>query len=31
MIDNSSDLNYIIKNRKLKVASWAKDLLENKI
>ena len=31
MIDNSSDLNYIIKNRKLKVASLAKDLLENKI
>ena len=31
MIDNSSDLNYVIKNRKLKVASLAKDLLENKI
>ena len=31
MIDNSSDLNYVIKNRKLKVASLAKDLLENEI
>jgi hypothetical protein len=31
MIDNSSDLNYVIKNKKLKVASLAKDLLENKI
>jgi hypothetical protein len=31
MIDNLSDLNYIFKNRKLKVASLSKDLLENKI
>jgi hypothetical protein len=31
MIDNSSDLNYVIKNRKLKIASLAKDLLENEI
>ncbi len=31
MIDNSSDINYVIKNRKLKVASLAKDLLENEI
>ena len=31
MIDNSSDLNYIFRNRKLKVASLSKDLLENKI
>ncbi len=31
MIDNSSDLSYIFRNRKLKVASLSKDLLENKI
>jgi hypothetical protein len=31
MIDNSSDLNYVTNNRKLKVARLAKDLLENKI
>ncbi|QZK89816.1 hypothetical protein K5V07_04670 [Flavobacterium sp. CHNK8] len=31
MIDNTSDLNYVIRNRKLKIASLAKDLLENKI
>ena len=31
MIDNSSDLNYVVKNRKLKIASLAKDLLENEI
>lgn len=31
MIDNASDLNYVIRNRKLKIASSAKDLKENKI
>jgi hypothetical protein len=31
MIDNISDLNYLIRNRKLKTASLAKDLSENKI
>ncbi|WP_158728910.1 MULTISPECIES: hypothetical protein [unclassified Flavobacterium] len=31
MIDNTSDLNYVIRNRKLKIASLAKDLMENKI
>ena len=29
MIDNASDLNYVIRNRKLKIASLAKDLKEN--
>jgi hypothetical protein len=29
MIDNTSDLNYVIRNRKLKIASLAKDLKEN--
>ena len=31
MVDNTSDLNYILRNRKFKVASLAKDLLENEI
>lgn len=31
MIDNSSDLNYVVKNRKLKIASLAKDLIENRL
>lgn len=31
MIDNTSDLNYVIRNRKLKIASLAKNLSENKI
>ncbi len=31
MIDNTTDLNYVIRNRKLKMASLAKDLSENKI
>ena len=31
MIDNTTDLNYVIKNRKLKIASLAKDLSENEI
>ncbi|MEY3369123.1 MAG: hypothetical protein RI973_2278 [Bacteroidota bacterium] len=31
MIDNISDLNYIIKNRKLKIASLAKDIRDNEI
>ena len=31
MIDNTSDLNYVIRNRKLKIASLAKDLSENEI
>jgi hypothetical protein len=31
MVDNASDFQYIIKNRKLKTASLAKDLKENKI
>ena len=31
MIDNASDLNYVIRNRKLKIASLAKDLSENEI
>ena len=30
MIDNKSDLNYLLRNRKLKIASLAKDLKENK-
>ena len=30
MVDNASDLKYILKNKKLKTASLAKDLLENK-
>ena len=30
MVDNASDLNYLLKNKKLKTASLAKDLLENK-
>jgi hypothetical protein len=29
MVDNTSDLNYILRNRKLKIASLAKDLKEN--
>ena len=29
MIDNASDLNYVIRNIKLKIASLAKDLKEN--
>jgi hypothetical protein len=29
MVDNSSDINYIIRNKKLKTASLAKDLKEN--
>lgn len=31
MIDNSSDLNYVVKNRKLKIVSLAKGLIENKL
>jgi hypothetical protein len=31
MIDNKQDLNYVIRNRKLKIASLAKDLSENEI
>jgi hypothetical protein len=31
MIDNTQDLNYVIRNRKLKIASLAKDLSENEI
>ena len=31
MIDNLSDLDYVMRNRKLKVASLAKDLTENQI
>ena len=31
MIDNTSDFNFVIKNKKLKTASLAKDLLENEI
>jgi hypothetical protein len=31
MIDNTTDLNYVIRNRKLKMASLAKDLSENEI
>lgn len=31
MVDNTSDINYLIRNRKLKTASLAKDLLENEI
>lgn len=31
MIDSTADLNYVISNRKLKIASLAKDLSENKI
>lgn len=31
MIDNPQDLKYVIRNRKLKKASLAKDLVENKI
>jgi hypothetical protein len=31
MIDNTQDLNYVIRNRKLKIASLAKDLKENKL
>lgn len=31
MIDNTSDLNYVIRYRKLKIASLAKDLSENEI
>ncbi len=31
MIDNISDLNYIVRNRKLKIASLAKDLTDNEI
>ncbi len=31
MIDNPSDLQYVIRNRKLKMASLAKDLRENEI
>ena len=31
MIDNKQDLNYVIRNRKLKIASLAKDLFENEI
>jgi uncharacterized membrane protein len=31
MIDNSPDLNYVVKNRKLKIASLAKDLKENRL
>jgi hypothetical protein len=31
MIDNTSDLNYVFRNRKLKIASLAKDLSENEI
>lgn len=31
MIDNSSDVKYLIRNKKLKIASLAKDLMENKI
>ena len=31
MIDNLSDLGYVMRNRKLKVASLAKDLTENQI
>lgn len=31
MIDNISDLNYIVRNRKLKTASLAKDLRDNEI
>ena len=30
MVDNASDLKYILNNKKLKTASLAKDLLENK-
>ena len=31
MIDNTSDLNYVMRYRKLKIASLEKDLLENEI
>ena len=31
MIDNASYLNYVIRNRKLKIASLAKDLKENEL
>ena len=31
MIDNASDLDYLFRNRKLKIASLAKDLSENEI
>jgi hypothetical protein len=31
MVDNISDLNYIVLNRKLKIASLAKDLTDNEI
>lgn len=31
MIDNASDLYYVLRNRKLKIASLAKDLSENQI
>jgi len=31
MIDNTSDLNYVMRYRKLKIASLKKDLLENEI
>ena len=31
MIDNKSDINYLLRNRKLKIASLAKDLKENKL
>ncbi len=31
MIDNTADLSYVIRNRKLKIASLAKDLSENEI
>lgn len=30
MVDNVSDVNYLLKNKKLKTASLAKDLMENK-
>jgi hypothetical protein len=31
MIDNTSDLNYLMRYKKLKIASLAKDLSENEI
>ena len=31
MIDNTSDLSYVMRYKKLKIASLAKDLKENKI
>ena len=31
MIDNMSDLNYVLRNKKLKIASLAKDLSDNEI